>query len=169
MLKPIRKGSLVDNIINSIKTLIEHGDLVPGDKLPGERDLTIMLGVSRTSVREALRAMAVAGITTTFHGDGTYLNSSISSLYNNVFRNCFKLFLKLNDLKQFMETRRILETHLVELAAQRITPPLVDELESYLIQMENNLGNRNILYTLDIKFHMVIYRASDNDILFRFF
>jgi len=44
--------------------LIEHGDLVPGDKLPGERDLAIMLGVSRTSVREALRAIAVAGITT---------------------------------------------------------------------------------------------------------
>ena len=82
-IQPVEKLVLIDQIIEVIGRLIAEGDLKPGDTLPSERDLSEMLKVSRTSVRQALKALDVLGVLEISPGSRTFLNKSIS-LYSSI-------------------------------------------------------------------------------------
>ena len=71
----IEKKNYSDQVFDYLFEEIKAGRMKPGDKLPNERDLSQALGVSRPSLREALRAMTQLGLVTTRHGGGTYINT----------------------------------------------------------------------------------------------
>ena len=84
MLKQVRIPRVYSLVVEQIRELIESGQLKPGDKLPTERSLAEQLGVSRSSVREALSALEVLGVINSRQGLGNYVANNVSSILNKL-------------------------------------------------------------------------------------
>src|SRR3954468_23193055 len=123
MVRPIPFGTvtrdaLPDQIAARVIALITERHLKAGDRLPPERELAQAMGVSRSSLREALRALSLLGVTEMRHGDGTYL----TALRPDALMRPVGLVLSLSDagLQQLFEARKLVEPGLAALAAERI-------------------------------------------------
>ncbi|MGO0122622.1 FadR/GntR family transcriptional regulator [Desulfothermobacter acidiphilus] len=154
-----------ESILEQIKTLILEGQLVPGDKLLTERELSEKLQVSRASVREALSALNLAGILEIKHGEGIYIkrpeaNAVIEPLV-------FILLLEKDKVQNILEVRKALEVEAAGLAAERCSPELLRELEQIIEEMEVILpqGEGEKAAQLDLRFHLTLVRASGNPLI----
>ena len=114
MLEKIRKGSLVDTAIESLRQAIESEHWPLGSKLPVESELSEALGVSRNTVREAVRVLVHVGILETRQGDGTYVRSTRDA--GETLRRISR-----THLADQLEVRLMLETEAAKLAATRRT------------------------------------------------
>ncbi|MEP4464748.1 FadR/GntR family transcriptional regulator [Marinobacter alexandrii] len=114
MLEKIRKGSLVNTAIESLRQAIESGHWPLGSKLPVESELSEALGVSRNTVREAVRVLVHVGILETRQGDGTYVRSTRDA--GETLRRIGR-----THLADQLEVRLMLETEAAKLAATRRT------------------------------------------------
>src|SRR6266849_11102387 len=85
-LKRVQKTSLSDGILEQITGLIARGVLKPGDRIPSEKQLCQRFGVGRTSVREALRSLAVMGVLESHMGDGTFVTEDGSRFMERSFQ-----------------------------------------------------------------------------------
>jgi len=152
-----------DLIIKQIQTLIETGQLKPGDKLPSERKLSEKIGIGRTYVRDAIKKLEFYGILKTLPQSGTVVSnmgiSSISGIISNILKMNGSSFFSL------VETRVLLETNSVMLAAERRTKEdLVNikrALEAYRIKAETNVQ----AVEEDLIFHIALAEASKNTVL----
>lgn len=107
------KESAVDAVINNIKRLLLERKLLPGDRLPNEQDLSKGLGVSRGSVREAMKILSAYGLIDIKVGDGTYI---ASSLRNGMIEPLlFSFLLSKSDLAELAEFRTLIEMDIAEL------------------------------------------------------
>src|SRR5689334_24400918 len=119
MYKIVRTSRLYEQIVQQIEETILKGDLKPGDQLPAERDLAQRFGVSRTAVREAVKALREKGLVEAYTGRGTFVTNGRSQ----VIRHSLDLMLKINQqegLLHLAELRSILEPEIAALAASRI-------------------------------------------------
>ena len=91
MFAPISKQTVVENIINTILEMIAKGEIRPGSSLPSERELACRLNVSRSSLREALKALAYEGIVEIRQGSGTYLTDKAVTTTAPFFSNAEQL------------------------------------------------------------------------------
>ena len=114
----VTRAALPDQIAARVVAMITERHLKPGDRLPPERELAQVMGVSRSSLREALRALSLLGVTEMRQGDGTYL----TALDPDALMRPFGLVLALSDgqLQELFEARRVIEPGLAALAAERI-------------------------------------------------
>jgi len=78
MFNPIKITKVYEQVIQQIKDMIADGTLKKGDKLPSERDMAAMFGVSRTAIREALRSLEMLGLTESRQGEGTFIALSFA-------------------------------------------------------------------------------------------
>ena len=97
MLKPIKNVKVYEIIMNQIKELIRTGELKTGDKLPSERDLAFKLNVSRTSVREAIKALSTLGFIESRHGEGNYIKNNFEDILLEPLSIVFMLLGNNND------------------------------------------------------------------------
>jgi GntR family transcriptional regulator, transcriptional repressor for pyruvate dehydrogenase complex len=151
---------LTDQAILKIKDLIIAGEFGPGSRLPRERDLATRLGLSRNSLREAVRALALIGVLDTRVGDGTY----VTSLDADTLLTGMGLVSDLLDGETLLEVhqvRRILEPVATGLAATRLTESDFLALEACLEQMEEADSNQAFI-DADTEFHRIIVAASGN-------
>ena len=112
----IRKPSAPEMVAEQILAKIHSGELIPGGRLPAQRDLATMLGVGRSSVREAINALVVAGVLEAVHGRGTFVardSRSDAGLLK------LKAALGAGSLLELMEARELLECKTAALAAER--------------------------------------------------
>lgn len=165
-IQPIEKLVLIDQIIEIIGRLIAEGHLGPGDALPGERDLSLMLKVSRTSVRQALKALDVLGVLEIKPGSRTYMNKSISKLLINPMK--FMTLLHNVENLELFETRKIIEVALTRLAAENASEKDLESMRIALEDSKNNLTNPKKYLIAEMNFHDAIFKASGNRILFAF-
>lgn len=114
MLGKIRKGSLVETAIESLRRAIENGQWSVGAKLPVESELSSALGVSRNTIREAVRVLAHVGMLETRQGDGTYVRATRDA--GETLRRIGR-----TQLADQLEVRIMLETEAAKLAASRRT------------------------------------------------
>jgi DNA-binding FadR family transcriptional regulator len=114
-----RKVTVVEAIVEQIVRQIQSGKLKPGDRLPSERQLIEMLGVSRSSVREALQGLAVMGLVESRHGQGSFVSQNIARLLPNVDGPSLPHSLQRAMRLQLIEARRTVECPVAELAAAR--------------------------------------------------
>lgn len=119
ILKRPRKVTVVEAIVEQIVRQIQAGKLKPGDRLPSERQLIEMLGVSRSSVREALQGLVVMGMVESRHGQGSFVSQGISRLLPNLDGPSLPLSLHRAMRLQLIEARRTVECPVAELAAAR--------------------------------------------------
>src|SRR5262245_42752203 len=168
MVRPISFGTvsrdaLPDQIATRLIDLITERRLKAGDRLPPERELAASMGVSRSSLREALRALAMLGVAEMRHGDGTYL----TALAPETLMKPVGLVLALSDsgLAELFEARKLVEPGLAELAAERISAADAEELQQCAQASADVLADPDAFMWHDIELHALIARAADNAIL----
>ncbi len=155
--------ALTDEAIEKIKGMIVSGELRPGDRLPREPDLADRLGLSRNSLREAVKALSVIRVLDVRQGDGTY----VTSLEPGPLLDALSFvvdFHRDDTVLQFLEVRRIMEPAATALAAERMTDDDVDKLQAVL----DELGAEPTIEALvanDLEFHRQIAAGSGNAVL----
>lgn len=145
-------------VIDYIKKQIRQGKLSIGEKLPAERELSEILGVSRNSVREAIRSLEIMGVISSQHGAGNYLTGNFE---NNLVESISMMFL-LNqvDYQQISQLRRGLELQALTLAIDNISDDEIIEFQKIVSQLEHETEENNVI--LDKKLHYNIALASRN-------
>lgn len=157
--KKMVKQSVPEEIVKEILQMIQRGDLKPGDQLPTERELMEQLGVSRSSIREALRVLNVMNVINIRQGHGTY----VSSLDPELLVEHLEFVVSLEDatLLHLFEVRKMIEVYCAELAAKRIKPDEIIHLQKKL--------DLNSLRDIDTELHREIAELTKNPILIRIY
>jgi GntR family transcriptional repressor for pyruvate dehydrogenase complex len=165
-MNPPPKDDLTNQLLAKFKELISQGVLTPGVKLPPERELAQKFGVSRSSLRHALKVLDIMGVLTQRVGDGTYLTTSASRILSEPLE--FLVLLDGISLGELAETRLIVEPELAARAAERATTEDLAALRQSLKIMETSSDDRKRVEA-DLAFHRAIFRASDNRLCERLF
>ena len=162
MLTNIKTPKVYDQVIEEIKNKIKNGEIKKGDKLPSEREMAESLGVSRTSVREALRALEVIGLVESRQGAGNYIRTNFN---NSLFEPLSIMFmLQESSPKEMYDLRETLELQCAKLSAKNIEDNELELLTAILDRMYVAESEEESL-ELDIKFHYLLAKTSRNVLL----
>ncbi len=159
----IRRKTLAEQIIGQIKELIEAGYVSPGERLPSERELAQMFGVSRPSIREALRALSLLGIIENRPGSGTYLSDSSDLWPSEPFSILFTL--NKGALLDIFEARKSLDGTAASLAARRRNEVDLETIHIALVNMSDNLNTVEIYDRFELDFHFAVIKAAKNNVI----
>ncbi|WP_298434875.1 FadR/GntR family transcriptional regulator [Geobacter sp.] len=158
--KPIKPKKISTQIAEQIRSSILAGEFAPGQKLPPERELAEMFGVSRPSVREALNLLSAAGFVESYQGGGTVVKSLVESASGPTLSELIKG--ESERALDVIEVRKCMEAWTAYYAAQRALPEDLRKLEAIVAGMEENLRGMSSSEDLDANFHIVIARATHN-------
>ncbi|MBV8051928.1 MAG: FadR family transcriptional regulator [Acidobacteriaceae bacterium] len=140
-------------------------DLKPGDVLPAERELVRMFGVSRSSVRDAIRKLELLGLVEPRQGSRTVVcepsAEAISAPLTNV------LLRKRKVIAELLDFRKMLEPPLARRAAQHVSPKQIGHMEEILDRQESKVDSATISIAEDSEFHYCIARAAENSIVLK--
>ncbi len=163
MLKVIKKTRIYEEVVSQIHGLIRQGRLKAGDQLPSERELAETFKVSRTSVREALRALETQGLVVSRTGMGTFVaNLPIEAL---VAALATMLIEGKNALADIFEMRKLIEPQIASLAAERATEKDVERLRKILEGQREQVEKGATGVEADSEFHFSIGQATQNQAL----
>ena len=155
---PIKSTRIYQEIVRQVKSMISEGRLKSGDRLPPERDLAEKFVVSRTSVREALRALESLGLVEIRPGEGTFVREvSVESLIEPL---ALVMLSQREAIGELFEARRLIE--LAALAARRATPEDVHEMERILEAQAKEVAAGRTGLEQDAEFHAAIGAAAHN-------
>lgn len=167
MLEPVKKTRLYEVVAHQIKSLIRKGTLKIGDQLPSERELAEQLNVSRTSIREALRALEMAGYLESKVGvsGGTFVREINIEQIIEPFT--IALVNHKSEIIDILEVRMLLEKEIAYLAAQRRNDTDLAALQKSLASMEKEIQGGQIGLEGDNTFHDSLAKATHNDVLIK--
>lgn len=159
----IIKVNITQQVIEYLKENIENGTWSVGEKIPSENNLTEILGVSRSSIRVAIQQFIALDVLQSIHGKGTFVRTNkIMGVNKNL--NAIN-DANYDDINQVLEFRRIIEPECAYIAAQQATTETINNLEIYLGNMKNNIGQSEEFVKQDILFHEEICHATGNHLL----
>ena len=161
-LKPITKTRLSEAAIEQIKEMIVDRNLEPGAKLPSERELVTSFGISRASIREALRMLEIMGLAEVKPGKGVY----VKALTGDLFMPLSSLLSSHREtLNHHFEARLLLEPAAAALAAKRASNNDIKRLKKITKIFKENLKKDNLIELIraDIEFHRLIANATNNE------
>jgi len=154
---------VTDEAIEKIKAMIVSGELGPGARLPREADLAERLGLSRNSLREAVKALSLIRVLDVRQGDGTYVTSLDPAML--LFAMSFVVDFHRDDaVLEFFEVRRILEPAATAMAALAMTDEEIDGLRGVLGELDPD-PDPEALVANDLEFHRRIAAGSGNAVL----
>lgn len=162
-LTPITRTTLTADIYRKLVAHIIRGVWKPGTRIPPERQLGQLLGVGRASLREALKALEIMGLIETRLGDGTYVCQRSEFLSRPLLWAITSS--SETEIQELVEARRLIETELSGLAAERATAEDLKQIGTHLDRMENSLERAGEFLQADIEFHLAIGQAAHNSIL----
>ncbi|WP_213450415.1 FadR/GntR family transcriptional regulator [Rhizomonospora bruguierae] len=155
--------AVTDDAIAAIKKMIVDGDLAPGDRLPREADLAERLGLSRSSLREAVRALALIKVLDVRHGDGTYVTGLDPATLMNALGFVVD-FHRDDSVLQFLQVRRILEPAATAMATVAMSTVDIAGLAEHLDTLPPS-PRIDELVANDVEFHARIAAGSGNPLL----
>jgi len=162
MYQPIQSERLYERIVDQIERLIVAGNLKVGDQLPAERELADQFTVSRTAVREAIKALREKGLVEIRLGRGTFVTNGASG----AVRRSLGLLLKdESGFTNLVEVREILEPEIAALAATRVTEENIAAMTEAVEIMETALENVEIFVEADLDFHLALAEATQNPVI----
>lgn len=150
---------LTGSLLELFKRLIAEGVIAPGDRLPPERELAELLGVSRSSLRPALKVLDNLGIISQRVGSGTRLNPAAATILAEPLH--FLILLNGITFQELMEARLIVEPELAARAAERASPQHLEMMKASTAQMEA-ATTADELVQCDLEFHQAVYGAAGN-------
>ena len=153
-------GSQTDVVMQSVKDMITSGRLAPGSRLPIEKELAASLGVSRGTLREGVRALAMMGVLETRQGDGTYVTSLDANLLLAPMGFMVDLQTPANSA-HLQSVRRVLESEAASRAASRLTDQQLAAAKTVLDDVEplldaDEITDYEAIMEADIAFHRII-------------
>ena len=162
--KVVRTSRLYEQIVQQIEDSVLNGSLKPGDQLPAERDLAQRLGVSRTAVREAVKALREKGLVEAYSGRGTFITDGTSQ----AARQSFDLMVKIGQQEgapHLAELRLILEPGIAALAAARIQEPELVAMREAVAVMDRAQRDPGAFIEADLDFHLALAEAAANPLI----
>jgi len=159
----IRKSSAPEMVAEQILNQIKSETLAPGDRLPPQRELATLLGVGRSSVREAINALAVMGYLDVAQGRGTYIKEELPDA--DVSLTQLNAALRAGSLLDLMDVRELLECRSARLAAERAETGKIKKIKTAVLEMKQSAENYERFLEADMRFHRALAEASDNQIL----
>jgi GntR family transcriptional regulator, transcriptional repressor for pyruvate dehydrogenase complex len=165
----INKKKLADSVIDEIKRMIQSGELKEGDKLPNQNAFAAQLGVSRTSLREALSTLTRIGVIEQRPGYGTVFRSRIPALFTDHLAP--PLISDKEATIELIEARRFIEIGAAELSVKKAIPEQIKEMGLLIKEMTRSLkeGRIDDYIEQDVAFHFSIAKASHNRFLVNLF
>ena len=152
--------AVTDEAILQIKSMIRSGELKPGDRLAPEKELSEALGLSRSSLREAVKALEILRVLDVRRGDGTYVTSLEPRLLLEA--TSFAVDIHQDDsILEVFAVRRILEPAAAALATSRATPEDVDRLRAILAEIGSGTSVDDLV-AHDLVFHRSVSELSGN-------
>ena len=159
-IEPIKSTRIYEEIVRQIKQMISEGRLKSGDQLPPERDLANKFVVSRTSVREALRALESLGLIEIRPGEGTFVRKvSVEALIEPL---ALVMLSHREAIGELFEARHLLEPAIARLAARRATAEEIDEMTRILEEQAKEIAAGRTGLAQDAAFHAAISSAAHN-------
>lgn len=166
MFQRVRVGRVSEEVVKQVQEAIFSGELEPGDRLPPERELAEQFGLSRMSVRDALRTLESSGLVEIKVGSngGAFirepnfdpLRETLSSMLRSKKANILEL----------VETRKIVEIAIVELASQRATEEDLREMREAVEAARQSLKSGDLNYgPHSVQFHTALANAAKNHVL----
>src|ERR1700722_5635915 len=162
--KLVRTSRLYEQIVQQIEESILKGSLKAGDQLPAERELAIRFGVSRTAVREAVKALREKGLVEAYSGRGTFITDGTSQ----AVRQSFDLMVKIGQPEgstDLAEVRSILEPEIAALAAERASEADRATLREAVDVMDRALQDADAYIEVDLDFHLALAEAAANPLI----
>lgn len=155
-----KRVAVTDEAIQKIKAMIVSGELAPGARLPPEKDLAERLGLSRSSMREAVKALEVIRVLDVRRGDGTY----VTTLEPRLLLEAISFVVDLHDddsLLEIFSVRRVLESHATGLAAQVADDEDIALLNTEIAAVASDTDIESLVGH-DVRFHSAIARLAGN-------
>jgi GntR family transcriptional regulator, transcriptional repressor for pyruvate dehydrogenase complex len=162
--KTVRTSRLYEQIVQQIEDSIRKGALKPGDQLPAERELALRFGVSRTAVREAVKALREKGLVEAYSGKGTFITNGTSQ----AIRQSLDLLIRIGQSEgasHLAELRLILEPEIAALASQRIEDQLLTTMREAVATMDRGLHDPEAYIEADLDFHLALAEAAGNPLI----
>lgn len=159
MFKPVKNMKVYEQVVDQIKEMVRIGQIKKGDKLPTERVMAEELQVSRTSIREAMRALEVVGLVESRQGAGNYIREEFDDVLLEPLSIVFMLQNGTN--KDIFELREVLELSTIFLSVMRISDEELKKLGE-LVEMFKTSRNEKENVKIDSEFHSIIVKAANN-------
>lgn len=162
--RPVARSRTYELVIERVEEQIVSGQLRVGDRLPPERDLAQMLGVSRAAVREALRALQAQGVLRMSVGTGPDSGTTVAALPSDALNRLLRLHVALANfpIQHVVDARVMLERESARHAAKRASQADLEEMRELLSAMEDPDCDRERFNELDTEFHVAIAEAGGN-------
>ena len=162
--KAVRTSRLYEQIVQQIEESILKGALKPGDQLPAERELAERFGVSRTAVREAVKALREKGLVEAYSGRGTFITNGTSQ----AIRQSLDLMTRIGQPEgstQLAEVRAILEPEIAALAALRADEQHLVPMREAVAVMDRSPDDPEAFIEADLDFHLCLAEAAANPVI----
>ncbi|WP_448577031.1 FadR/GntR family transcriptional regulator [Thermomicrobium sp.] len=163
----VQREALWSEAAEQLKGLIRSRALPPGSRLPSERELCRQLGMSRVSLREALRALEYAGYLAIVPGRGIYVREA-----SEIGQRSLEEWLRQHDdlVQKIFEFRELFEPGVAQLAAERASSQEIEQLAWSIAAMRAawNEGDLDAAIAADAEFHHLLVRITRNDLIVRF-
>src|ERR1700680_2341459 len=162
--KVVRTSRLYEQIVQQIEDSVLNGSLKPGDQLPAERELAQRLGVSRTAVREAVKALREKGLVEAYSGRGTFITDGTTQ----AVRQSLDLMVKIGQPEgstHLAEVRAILEPEIAALAAVRIQEPELTTMRDAVAAMDRAGQDPETYIEADLDFHLALAEGAANPLI----
>jgi GntR family transcriptional regulator, transcriptional repressor for pyruvate dehydrogenase complex len=162
---PERRSSTSEEVVTQLREMIHRGELRPGDRLPPERDLAKLLGVSRPTLRAAIRSLAAVGVLQSKQGAGTFVVESDGPPALDSAPLRMMASLHGFTTNEMFEARRSLEMAIAALAAERATGEQMASMAEEIAGMFASLDDPEQFLVHDMRFHQMVAASSGNRIM----
>jgi GntR family transcriptional repressor for pyruvate dehydrogenase complex len=164
MYKIVRSSRLYEQIVQQVEESITKGALKPGDQLPPERELAEQFGVSRTAVREAVKALREKGLVEAYPGRGTFITDGTSY----AIRQSLDRMIKIGQPEGSMflaEVRGIIEPEIAAMAATRADDEDMASMRALVAVMDDSCKDPDAFIEADLDFHLALAEAAANPLI----
>jgi GntR family transcriptional repressor for pyruvate dehydrogenase complex len=160
----IASSRLYEKIVEQIEKSILDGAINPGDQLPPERELAQRFGVSRTAVREAVKALAEKGLVEVLPGRGTFVTNSRSQAIRQSLDRMIRIS-QLDGVEHLVEVRAILEPEIAARAAAHADEKDLAAMQEAIAAMDQAGQDADAYIEADLDFHLALAEAADNPLI----
>ena len=162
--KPVnQKESVVQLVVERIKQALLKRELMPGDYLPSETELTRSLGISKSSVREAIKMLQAMGIVEVLRGQGTIISKQPSPDYLNTL--LFQLIIADSNPRHIVDLRIMFETACSVMALEQATEEDIAAINETIVGLEKSILNGRPSKEKDFEFHLAILNSTHNPLV----
>jgi GntR family transcriptional repressor for pyruvate dehydrogenase complex len=157
-------AKLYTQVAERIEKLIIDGHLKPGDRLPAERELSEQFSVSRTVIREAVKALQEKGLVEIRPGVGTYVHDSMSEIMQRSLARMVMIDQQ-NGLENLTQVREIFEPEIAAIAAEKATLTDIRAMKTAIATMDATMDDVDAYITADHEFHLALAKATQNQLI----